>query len=541
MICPSAVAAVHSANQTFGVSLLGGAAPEPFWLEDEFFTVQASSLVERSLALWEQRFFARVGFWRSGWFQLAVPGRVFVEMQADGQPRAHQQADGQGGRGGVTAEQADILVRERLNQAFSSVFGKLIESSERAAAAAERQANVVKNDNLVKGLKCDQWKPQTREEELKTWREWYFGFTNFISSHDPEYEAELSGLDLEKEATHDLMPAEQVARSQRLFGLLCFLLRGRPLMLIRACDKTKAGYEVIRILKNEMEPREKARTLALLRQLASWRFDERATMHEQLVRYEEALRTYETSSGKPFPEDVVLAPLVTGLKEPLRSQVQLKMSNDTKYADVREWILQYESLTTPWGFTVPSKGSPSTQDGPQPMDVDIIKGKGKDKGKKGKTRARRARTAKAKARMEKGDREMAKVAGTMGAPSPGTTRVGAAMRGAAPADGSRPADGAMAKDPGKARERAKAWIWKGPRRLQSLWPEGPLEVGVPHEGQGQRKGEPGGDATTPELYGIYLDERFYHFAFCLAVPRDHQLSGGFSVRDPSRVSGHPGV
>ena len=304
LICPSAVAAVYSANQTFGVSLLGGAAPEPFWLEDEFFSVPASSLVEGSLAWWQQRFFARVGVCRSGWFQLAVPARLFVEMQADGQPQAQQQADGQGGTAGVTAEQADRLVRERLNQAFSSVFGKLIESSERAAAAAERQANVVKNDNLVKGLKCDQWKPQTREEELKTWREWYFGFTNFISSHDPEYEAELNGLDLEKEATHDLMPAEQVARSQRLFGLLCSLLRGRPLMLIRVCDKTKAGYEAVRILKNEMEPREKARTLALLRQLASWRFDERATMHEQLVRYEEALRTYETSSGKPFPEDV---------------------------------------------------------------------------------------------------------------------------------------------------------------------------------------------------------------------------------------------
>ena len=76
----------------------------------------------------------------------------------------------------MTAEQADILVRERLNQAFSSVFGKLIESSERAAAAAERQANVVKNDNLVKGLKCDQWKPQTREEELKRMVLWLYKF-----------------------------------------------------------------------------------------------------------------------------------------------------------------------------------------------------------------------------------------------------------------------------------------------------------------------------------------------------------------------------
>ena len=51
-----------------------------------------------------------------------------------------------------TAEQADGLVRERLNQAFSSMFGKL---SDRCGA------NVMKNDNWVKGLTCDQWKPQT--------------------------------------------------------------------------------------------------------------------------------------------------------------------------------------------------------------------------------------------------------------------------------------------------------------------------------------------------------------------------------------------
>ena len=46
--------------------------------------------------------------------------------------------------------------------------------------------------------------------------------------------------------------------------------------------------------------RRKARTLALLRQLASWRFDEKATMRDQLVRYEEAPRTYEASEWQAF-------------------------------------------------------------------------------------------------------------------------------------------------------------------------------------------------------------------------------------------------
>ncbi|OLQ01078.1 hypothetical protein AK812_SmicGene16201 [Symbiodinium microadriaticum] len=275
----------------------------------------------------------------------------------DGQPGAQQQqpATAAAAAAALGADQVDRLVRQRLDQAFSSVFGRLVESSERAAAAAEKQATVAKSDNLVRNLKCEQWRPQSREEELRTWREWYFGFTNYVAGHDPLYETELREMDVDKEQDHRLMTDEMVARSQRIFSLLCSLLKGRPLLLVRSCEETKAGYEAVRILRNSMEPREKSRSLALMRQLAAWRFDEKGGMHEQLVRYEEALKAYEVSSGQAFPEDLVLATVVGGLKEPLRSQVQLKMTSATKYVDVRSWVLQYESLSTPWGFTAQGK------------------------------------------------------------------------------------------------------------------------------------------------------------------------------------------
>ena len=90
-----------------------------------------------------------------------------------------------------------------------------------------------------------------------------------------------------------------------------------------------------------MEPREKARSLALLRSLASWRFDSGTEgLHEQLVKYGEALKTYELASQKTFSEDLVLATVLTGMKEPLRSQLQLHMGPGTKYSEIREWILQ---------------------------------------------------------------------------------------------------------------------------------------------------------------------------------------------------------
>ena len=80
------------------------------------------------------------------------------------------------------------------------------------------------------------------------------------------------------------MTDEMVARSKRIFGLLCALLKGRPLLLVRSCEGTKAGYEAVRVLKNEMDPREKLRSLALMRQLAAWKFEEKGGMHEQLVK-----------------------------------------------------------------------------------------------------------------------------------------------------------------------------------------------------------------------------------------------------------------
>ena len=101
-----------------------------------------------------------------------------------------------------------------------------------------------------------------------------------------------------------------------------------------------------------MEPKEKARALAMVRQLASWRFDEKTDLHSQLIRYEEALKTYAVSSGKEFPEELVLATVVTGLREPLRSQVQLQMTSETKFSDVREWN---ESLNAPWAATLGTK------------------------------------------------------------------------------------------------------------------------------------------------------------------------------------------
>eukprot|EP00439_Symbiodinium_sp_Y106_P077691 s2610_g16.t1 len=336
--------------------------------------------------------------------------------QANGQqgPQDQQPAgsDGQAvqppGGQQVQAEQfVDRIVRQRLDQAFTSIFGKLLESSERTAKAAEQQAGSQRTDNLVKSLKVEAWKPQSREKELKTWREWWFSLTNYLSAHDAEFEEDLKNIDLETPVDHAILPDSMVQRSTKLYGLLCSLLKGRPLLIVRGVEASKSGYEAVRLLKREMEPKEKARSLALLRQLASWKFDGPGGVYEQLIKYEDALQAYETAAAKEFPKELVLATVLTGIKEPLRSQVQMRMTATTTYAELREWILQYEALNSPWGAALGARsgsgGGKHDDGGQQPMDVDRVwAGKGKSKDGKGKTKDGKGKSKDNKGKSEDG-------------------------------------------------------------------------------------------------------------------------------------------
>ena len=284
-------------------------------------------------------------------------------------------------------EQMDRLVRQRLEQALGSVIGRVLTATERAAQATEAQAAASKSDGMIKALKVDIWKPVSREEELRTWREWYFQLCTWLIAHDGDYENELNAINVDTPIDHIDLDSETIVRSQKLYGVLCSVLKNRPLLLIRGLEKERGGYEALRILKKEMEPRERARSLAIVKQLASWQFKDNVGLHEQLIAYEEALRSYEASSGNKFPEDLMVATVVTGLKEPLRSQVQLRMTSSTQYNDIREWILQYENVNAPWSMSVNAKGNylQGNGGGPQPMEVDQVyawSGKqGKDKGK----------------------------------------------------------------------------------------------------------------------------------------------------------------
>ena len=94
-------------------------------------------------------------------------------------------------------------------------------------------------------MKVEVWKPASREEELRSWKKWYFQLSNWLVANDPADNDELAALDVDSPVDHDLMDDAAVARSQKLFGVLCAVVKGRPLLLIRNCESGKNGYEAL--------------------------------------------------------------------------------------------------------------------------------------------------------------------------------------------------------------------------------------------------------------------------------------------------------
>eukprot|EP00439_Symbiodinium_sp_Y106_P029208 s5963_g3.t1 len=217
------------------------------------------------------------------WAWLVVSGWAAEEAERSFRQRSRD--NGTGWRSSGPMEQVDQVVRRRLEQALNGVFRRLLQTSERVAVAAESQANIQRNENLLRGIKCEVWRPTSGDEELRTWREGWLQFSTWLLTNDPSYEKDLEERDVDIAVDSDLMDATMLARSHRLYAVLRSLVKNRPFLIVRAYEKKKEGFEALRALKQETEPREKTRTLALMRKLAAWEFSPHQGLCEQLIKY----------------------------------------------------------------------------------------------------------------------------------------------------------------------------------------------------------------------------------------------------------------
>ena len=241
----------------------------------------------------------------------------------------------------------------------------------------------------------DSFGSESTDHDAVQWGAWLHGFRTWLSVVNPAYESEL--LEIEARCSEpcmamDLLPDPTKSRSRQLYGILSTLLKGRPLQVLRLTHN-QHGYEVMHVLHQTFQPRTRSRAMAIITAImATPAFNKQSTIREQVHAFERACSEYLKASGKEVSEDVKFSILLRSLPKYLRDHINLSLSEDTSYDQVREQILQFENVTQSWNPTrvqqqllMPSLPSAAHQS--SDMDVDAegavaqVKGKGKDKGK----------------------------------------------------------------------------------------------------------------------------------------------------------------
>ena len=96
---------------------------------------------------------------------------------------------------------------------------------------------------------------------------------------------------------------------------------------------------------------------------------------------------YHKACGHHVPEEVALSVLIRCLPAHIRQHVQLNLEDTSTYSTVRTKVLGFESVTNSWSsqriHTEFGIAGTQPNNGPQPMEVDMVqyKGKGKPGGK----------------------------------------------------------------------------------------------------------------------------------------------------------------
>ena len=257
---------------------------------------------------------------------------------------------------------------------------------------------------LVQVQQSNQWskhlgsseafKPTTRDEELRQWPDWRFGFLQFVKTVDQKTAELLETINRQPNGNYNAseMDEDTVNLSKKFYGVLVSYMKNRPLTLIRHIEDFN-GFKAWSILVKEMEPSTRQRSLALMAQLSRVEFSTSKSIAEQISVYENLVREYERISGNQFPRDSMLAAILQALPMALRTQVQMTITGETTYEELKERILHYESITTRWDSSNSLQLPVRQSDDSVPMEVDMVsksrKGKGKEKGKgkqKGKTK-----------------------------------------------------------------------------------------------------------------------------------------------------------
>ena len=144
-------------------------------------------------------------------------------------------------------------------------------------------------------------------------------------------------------------PDEVQQRCKQLYSILTGLLRGKPLRLLRQVTE-RNGFEVWRQLIQLYLPKTKSRSISLLSALMNipnFTTKDR-TLLDQIVGLERLRSEYVRASGTDLDDNIMLSVLVRALPKGIQQHIQLQMSENSTYSQIRDLVLSYETVTTTW-------------------------------------------------------------------------------------------------------------------------------------------------------------------------------------------------
>ena len=221
------------------------------------------------------------------------------------------------------------------------------------------------------------------EDDVKAWRDYQWQLHQYLVAIDEGYDDELKKLtaDPSVELPMDTASVETRNRSNKLYSLLASLMKNRCLAIVKSTTSGN-GFEALRQLILALRPPVQNRGLALLTAITSWQpFGMQKPLLPQLLVLEEA---YEEArkSGMALNDELRSAILLRCIGGQLKTHLNMALTDNAKYSDLREQVLKWERAQAKW-----SQWMGSHETDAQPMEIDRVEGKGgcnKGKGQKGK-------------------------------------------------------------------------------------------------------------------------------------------------------------
>ena len=246
------------------------------------------------------------------------------------------------------------------------------------------------------------------EEEHSQWQDWRLTFRSWLVYAQEDFEKDLNEAET---ATSPMdfveMTTAQHGRSEKLHSILVGLLRNRPLKILRSVEG-RNGLEVWRQLSQQMQPRTRARSIALLQAFLAHPPFKKDGVLEQVLGLERLAEEYAQVSKEELSDNTKLSVLLKVVPNNLRQHLQLQMDESADYLSVREKVLAYERTTTSWSSHTVYREldikKDEKVDEAVPMEIDPSRASRREKGKENRKVLARTSRAKASSKMVESQR-----------------------------------------------------------------------------------------------------------------------------------------